>query len=214
MSALVAERAVAEKAIVERTVAVNLDQVLWQAWKSLDVPEGFRAEIIEGTITLSPTGGHRHFSLNRRLDKALDRFLDGTDHGSAQDGNVIAGLKVLIPDVFVAPDDSETVEHPEGLGVLASGVVLVVETVSPGSEARKRDHVLKHRAYAAAGIPVYVIIDDYDDGGAVTILTEPDRDRRAYASSTRIPYGKEAVIPEGPAKGFVIGPEITGERRG
>ncbi|MQS13103.1 Uma2 family endonuclease [Streptomyces kaniharaensis] len=202
MSALAAEETV-----------VNLDQQLWQAWKSMDVPEGFRAEIIEGTITLSPTGGTRHFTINRRLGQALYEYLRGTGFAPAQDGNVIAGLKVLIPDVFVAPDDTDEIEHPEGLGLLASGIPLVVETVSPGAEARKRDHVLKHRAYAAAGIPVYVIIDDYDDGGAVTILTGPDAGRRAYASSTRVPYGQEAVIPEGPAKGFVIGPDVTGERR-
>ncbi|MFF2142001.1 Uma2 family endonuclease [Kitasatospora sp. NPDC058190] len=193
---------------------MNLDQVLWQAWKSMDVPEGFRAEIIEGTITLSPTGGTRHFTVNRRLGRALHDYLSGTGYGPAQDGNVIADLKVFIPDVFLAPDDVDEIEHPEGVGVLASGVPMVVETVSPGAEARKRDHVLKRRAYAAAGIPVYVIIDDYDEGGMVTILTGPDRERRTYEYSARIPYGKEAVIPEGPAKGFVIGPEITGERRG
>ncbi|MFI9156517.1 Uma2 family endonuclease [Kitasatospora aureofaciens] len=199
--------------VVEETV-VNLDQQLWQAWKSMDVPEGFRAEIIEGTITLSPTGGTRHFSVNRQVLEGLYGHLRGSGWAPGNDCNIVHGLKVLIPDAFVAPRDVEEVDHPEGLGLLASGIAMVVETVSPGSEARKRDHVLKHRAYARAGIPVYVIIDDYDDGGAVTILTDPDRERRAYASSTRIPYGKEAVIPEGPAKGFVIGPEITGELRG
>lgn len=198
--------------VVEETV-VSLDQMLWQAWMSMDVPEGFRAEIIEGTITLSPTGGTRHFSINRRLSRALYDYLDGTGYGPAQDGNVIAGLKVLIPDVFVAPDDVDEIEHPDGVGLLASGVALVAETVSPGAEARKRDHVLKHRAYATAGIPVYVIIDDHEEGGCVTVLTDPDVKRRAYKSSIRVPYGKEVVIPEGPAKGFVIGPEITGERR-
>ncbi|WP_030233374.1 hypothetical protein [Streptomyces sp. NRRL S-350] len=40
------------------------------------------------------------------------------------------------------------------------------------------------------------------------------RDRRAYASSTRAAYGKQAVVPEGPAEGFVTGPETAGERRG
>ncbi|MFJ7909694.1 hypothetical protein [Kitasatospora sp. NPDC096204] len=60
------------------------------------------------------------------------------------------------------------------------------------------------------------IIDDQDDGGAVTVLTDPDPDpeHRDDACSTRVAHGKEAVIPEGPAKGFVIGPDSTGERRG
>ncbi len=201
-------------ALVAEETVVDLDQALWQVWKAMEVPEGFRAEIIEGAIEMSPTGGHRHFSVNRRLSKALDRHLVGTGFSSAQDGNVIAGMKVMIPDVFVAPDEDDEIEHPEGLGVLASGVVLVVETISPGKEGRQRDRVIKHRAYATAGIPVYVIIDDYDDGGAVTVLSGPDPERGAYARSERTPYGEEAVIPDGPAKGFAIGPGITGERRG
>jgi Uma2 family endonuclease len=200
-------------ALAAEETDVNLDQALWEMWKSMDVPEGFRVEIIEGGFEVSPTGSSRHFDVNNLVLEDLFFHLRGSAWRPGNDCNVIDGFKVLIPDVFVAPRDIEEVEHPEGKGVQASGVVLVVETVSPGPENRRRDLVLKHRAYAAAGIPVYVIIDDYDDGGAVTILTKPDRDRRAYDSSIRVPYGKEAVIPEGPAKGFVIGPEITGERR-
>ena len=193
---------------LEETV-VDLDQALWQVWKAMDVPQGFRAEIIEGAIEMSPTGGNRHLTVNRRLYRSLHEYLKGSGHGPANDGNVIHGLKVLIPDVFVAPDDLEEIEHPDGLGLLASGVSLVVETVSPGSESRKRDLVRKHRAYATAGIPVYVLIDDFDDGGSVTVLSGPDPARGSYASSVRTPYGAEAVVPEGPAKGFVIGPAIT-----
>ncbi|MFE7527822.1 Uma2 family endonuclease [Kitasatospora sp. NPDC057542] len=199
-------------ALVAEGTVVDLDQVLWEMWKSMDVPEGVHVEIIEG-FEVSPTGNSRHARVNRRLLGALFGHLRGSGWSPGNDCNVIHGLKVFIPDAYVAPEDDEEIEHPDGLGLLASGIPLVIETVSPGAEARKRDHVLKHRAYAAAGIPVYVIIDDYDDGGAVTILTGPDRERRAYASSTRVPYGKEAVIPEGPAEGFVIGPDITGERR-
>ncbi|MFD7455056.1 Uma2 family endonuclease [Kitasatospora sp. NPDC059827] len=193
---------------------MNLDQVLWDVWKSSELPEGYRLEIIEETLAVSPTGSSRHFDVNNRVLEDLFLHLRGSEWRPGNDCNVIDGLKVLIPDVFVAPKDIESVEHPEGKGVLASSVALVVETVSPGSENRTRDHVLKHRAYARAGIPVYVIIDDHENGGVVTILTGPDRERRAYEYAARIPYGKEAVIPEGPAKGFVIGPEITGEPRG
>ncbi|MFG2909511.1 Uma2 family endonuclease [Kitasatospora sp. NPDC048286] len=201
-------------AVAVEETGVDLDQALWEMWKSADVPEGYRLEIIEENLAVSPTGGTRHLTVNRRLGRALHDHLSGSGYGPAQDGNVIAGLKVLIPDVFVAPDDTDEIEHPEGLGLLASGIPLVAETVSPGAENRRRGHVLKRRAYAAAGIPVYVIIDDHDGGGAVTVLTDPDPKLRDYASSTKVPYGKEAVIPEGPAKGFVIGPDITGEHRG
>ncbi|MFC8453120.1 Uma2 family endonuclease [Kitasatospora sp. NPDC057223] len=195
---------------LEETV-VDLDQALWQVWTAMDVPQGFRAEIIEGAIEMSPTGGSRHFTVNRRLAHSLYDHLRGSGYSPGQDGNVIHGLKVLIPDVFVAPDDLAEIEHPDGLGVLASGVALVVETVSPGSESRKRDLVRKHRAYATAGIPVYVIIDDFDEGGSVTVLSGPDTVRGSYARSVRTPYGEDAIVPEGPAKGFVIDAAVTGE---
>ncbi|WP_037779177.1 Uma2 family endonuclease [Kitasatospora purpeofusca] len=189
-------------------------QRLWEARAALEVPEGFHAEIGEGAIVLTPVGDLRHMQVNQRVFRALCDRLQDSGWGPAYAGSVVHGLKVAVPDLFVAPDEIHGIEHPEGLGVLASGVVLVVETVSPGSENRRRDLVLKHRAYATAGIPVYVIIDDYDDGGAVTVLSGPDPERGAYASSVRTPYGEDAVVPEGPAKGFVFGPGITGERRG
>ncbi|MFD7413372.1 Uma2 family endonuclease [Kitasatospora purpeofusca] len=189
-------------------------QRLWEAWASLEVPEGFHAEIGEGAIVLTPVGDLRHMRVKQRVFRALCDCLQDSGWGPAYARSVVHGLKVAVPDLFVVPDEIDEIEHPEGLGVLASGVVLVVETVSPGSESRRRDLVLKHRAYATAGIPVYVIIDDYDDGGAVTVLSGPDPERGAYASSVRTPYGEDAVVPEGPAKGFAIGPGITGERRG
>jgi hypothetical protein len=33
----------------------GLDEALWQAWKAIELPEGYRAEIIEGVIEVSPT---------------------------------------------------------------------------------------------------------------------------------------------------------------
>ncbi|MFB7911443.1 Uma2 family endonuclease [Kitasatospora sp. NPDC056076] len=202
-------------ALVAEVTVVDRDQVLWEMWKSSDEFEGYRVEILdEEGLTVSPTGNSRHARINRRLLAALVGHLQGSEWAPGTDCNVIHGLKVFIPDVYVTPEDDEEIEHPDGLGLLASGIPLVVETVSPGPKARTRDHLLKRCAYAAAAIPVYVIIDDYDEGGTVTILTSPDPGRGEYLSTSRIPYGKEAVIPEGPAKGFVIGPEITGEPRG
>ncbi|MFF3001326.1 Uma2 family endonuclease [Kitasatospora sp. NPDC057940] len=189
------------------------DQRLWKAWKAVALPKHARAEIDEDSITISVIGDLRHAAVGGGLGKALTKHLRGTGYTATQGRYVTAGLKVMKPDLAVAPDDTKAVEHPEGVGLLASGIPLVAEVVWPDCYER-RDQEFKPRAYASADIPVYVIIDDYDHGGTVTILSRPDAERRAYAASTRIPYGEEAVIPEGPAKGFVIGPEITGERRG
>ena len=38
----------------------DLDEVLWQVWKAMELPEGYRAEIIEGAIEVSPTARRSH----------------------------------------------------------------------------------------------------------------------------------------------------------
>ncbi|WP_327414508.1 hypothetical protein [Streptomyces sp. NBC_01233] len=37
----------------------DLDDVLWQAWKAMELPEGYHAEIVEGFIEESITGALR-----------------------------------------------------------------------------------------------------------------------------------------------------------
>ncbi|WP_371271186.1 Uma2 family endonuclease [Streptomyces sp. yr375] len=82
-----------------------------------------------------------------------------------------------MPDVLVAPEDLEPYADEDGLGVDAAAVRFVVEVASPGKRNQDRDHVRKRREYARAGIPVYVLIDDYDDQGAVTLFTGPQPDK-------------------------------------
>jgi Uma2 family endonuclease len=205
MTALVDE----ESVVAQETVEEDLDQVVWQAWKAMRLPEGYHAEIIEGSIEVSPTGRRRHAVLANRLRRALDAHLAGTPYAAYQDTNVIHGFKSVIPDVFVGPEDLDEAPDAEGLGVDARGVPLVVEVVSPGYDDRKRDRERKRRAYARAGIPVYILIDDHDEDGKVTALTRPEPGHARYAGELSLPYGTDLVVPEGPAKGFVIGEEIT-----
>ncbi|QMU74499.1 Uma2 family endonuclease [Streptacidiphilus sp. PB12-B1b] len=204
--AVVAQESVADQETLESD---DLDQVLWQAWKSMDLPEGYRAEIIEGSIEVSPTGRRRHAVIANRLRRALDAFLRDTEFAAFQDTNVIHGLKATVPDVFIALEDLDLAPDTEGLGVDAAGVQVVIEVVSPGHKDRKRDRVRKRRAYARAGIPIYVLVDDHEDEGIVTVLSDPDRRGGEYDTSHRYRYGAEAVITDGPAKGFVIDGSIT-----
>ncbi|WP_425574403.1 Uma2 family endonuclease [Streptomyces javensis] len=190
--------------------AMSLDEVLWQAWKAMELPEGYRAEIVEEFIEVSPTGRRRHTVIINRLRRALEARLADGDHAAYQDGNLIHRRKVWIPDLFIAPEDLDEIPDEEDLGVDASGIAAVFEVVPPGREAQSRDRKRKRRAYARAGIPLYVLIDDFDGDGTVVILTAPDPDKAVYADEHRVPYGTDAVIPDGPAKGFVIGEVIVG----
>lgn len=190
------------------------DKVLWQAWKAMELPEGYRAEIIEGAIEVSPTGRIAHAQIVNRLRNALASALAESEYAPYNDTNVVHGRRTWIPDCLVAPRELAPHIDDEGIGVKVSGVSLVVEVVSPGHECRRRDRARKRREYARAGIPVYVIIDDYDGEGTVTILTEPQPEKADWLGAHRVPYGTEVTIPEGPAKGFTIGEAVTGARRG
>ncbi|MER5548017.1 Uma2 family endonuclease [Streptomyces sp. NPDC002589] len=214
MTALAHERPeTMSEAPAESQNVPDLDEVLWLAWKAMELPEGYRAEIIEGAIEVSPTGRLSHAQIVNRLRNRLVRFLGEGEHAAYQDTNVVHGLKAWIPDVLIAPEDLEPHADEEGLGVAASAVSLVVEVASPGHRNLERDRMRKRREYARAGIPVYVLIDDYDGQGSVTLFTVPRPDKADWEDIHRVPYGTEITIPEGPAKGFVIGEAITGPKR-
>ncbi|MGY4973635.1 hypothetical protein ACWGCC_31225 [Streptomyces nigrescens] len=46
------------------------------------------------------------------------------------------------------------------------------------------------------------------------LLAAPRPDEAVYTDVHRVAYGIDVIIPEGPAKGFVIGEAITGPARG
>ncbi|WP_260635622.1 Uma2 family endonuclease [Streptomyces angustmyceticus] len=196
------------------TSGPDLDELLWQAWKAMELPEGLRAEIIEGFIEVSPTGRFAHGQIANRLRDELVPFLAGSGYVARQDMNVVHERKVWFPDCFIAPENPGEHVTDDGVGIRASAVQLIVEVVSPGREGAERDQERKHRAYAGAGIPVYVLIDDDDGHGTVTVLAAPRPGEAVYTDVHRVAYGIDVVIPEGPAKGFVIGEAITGPARG
>ncbi|MFI0739858.1 Uma2 family endonuclease [Streptomyces sp. NPDC021100] len=187
----------------------DLDTFLWETWKAMDLPEGYRAEIIEGSIEVSPTGRVRHGVLINRLRRRLESHLEGGEHAVHHDLNLIHQGKVWIPDLFIASADAVEDLGPTELGVAVATVEAAVEVVSPGRRNLERDRVRKRREYARAEIPLYILIDDFDGDGAVVLLTQPNPDKAVYEDEHRVPYGTDAVIPSGPAKGFAIGAAIT-----
>ncbi|MFJ9377604.1 Uma2 family endonuclease [Streptomyces sp. NPDC101455] len=192
----------------------DLDAILWRAWKTLEAPEGCRAEIIEGALEIQRIGRVRHGLIVNRLRDALPTSGSGDGFGAYQGLAVVHERSVWIPDLVIAPLELQPCADSEDFGVTASAVRLVAEVVSRGRRHQDRDRIRKRREYARAGIPMYVLIDDYDGQGAVTLFTGPRPDKADWEDIHRVPYGTEVTIPEGPAKGFVIGEAITGPKRG
>jgi Uma2 family endonuclease len=191
----------------------DYDEALWHAWTSLEPPEGYRAEIIDDRIDLWPVGPHRHGMVLTRLLAALHRWLPEGPHAAACGMYLVHGHRVWRPDLALVPVDDGPFVVPDDMGLDAACVAAVAEVTTLEQDGLTRDRVRKRRSYAQAGIPVYVLIDDYDGHGTVSILTSPSPGEGVYAAETCVPYGTEVVIPEGPAKGFVIDESITGPLR-
>ncbi|WP_228023228.1 Uma2 family endonuclease [Streptomyces acidicola] len=116
----------------------QLDEVVWEVWKAIELPEGYRAEIIEGAIEVSPIGRLAHARVVNRLRNALLRFLGEGQYASYQGMDVIHQRRGWIPDVIVAPEDLEPHADEDGLGVNAAAVHVVFEVVSPGKRNQER----------------------------------------------------------------------------
>lgn len=114
----------------------DLDQVVWQAWKAMELPEGYRAEIIEGAIEVSPTGRYSHSQIVFLLKEALGEFLRGGDFAARNDTNIIHKGQAWVPDMFVTARDAERYVTDDGLGLTAAAVRLIVEVVSLASATR------------------------------------------------------------------------------
>ncbi|WP_063044902.1 Uma2 family endonuclease [Nocardia pseudovaccinii] len=71
-------------------------------------------------------------------------------------------------------------------------VLLVVEVTSNDQDTERRDRQEKPRAYAATGIPIYLLIDR--DSCEVTVHSSPQSGR--YEQILRVPFGATVKLPE------------------
>ncbi|UED85752.1 Uma2 family endonuclease [Streptomyces profundus] len=103
------------------------------------------------------------------------------------------------PDGVLAP-----VAHFAGQGEWADpeGVLMTVEITSYDADTDRRDRVEKPGAYAAVGIPVYLLIDR--DDSTVTVHAAPERGR--YREIHTVSFGEVATMPE--PVGFALDTEI------
>ncbi|MGW1815949.1 Uma2 family endonuclease [Streptomyces sp. NPDC002125] len=168
---------------------------LLRTWQELDVPEGWRAEIDEGQIVLVPPPHAHHNGIAEMVQRVL--------YGSLPDelgiyqtlGVHVAPLdKLYVPDLVVMPRELIAAADPETSDPLdASEGLLIVEITSQGNA--REDRTKKYRAYARAGVPMYLLLDRFDTRGAMaTLFTEPNEDG-TYKHSDAVPFGKPLQLP-------------------
>ena len=129
----------------------------WTLEDLYDLPEdGNRYEILDGRLLVTPAPRSSHVYANQELTDVLRRqaphhlYVASTGMGVT----IRAGRSYLIPDLIVVP---RSVFATERATADRTDLLLAVEVLSPGNP--RRDLITKRRAYAAAGIPQYWIVD-------------------------------------------------------
>ncbi|WP_231640640.1 Uma2 family endonuclease [Nocardiopsis sp. NRRL B-16309] len=128
--------------------------------ESLKLPDGYRSEIIDGSIIVSPTPTFRHSTIIKRLERALDRSMpEDLDAYQMLTLEVSETGDRYVPDLAVLPETpGEEEQWDESDWILpAADLELAVEVASPGSALHDRQ--AKVKGYATAGVPLYLVID-------------------------------------------------------
>ncbi|MEV7384044.1 Uma2 family endonuclease [Streptomyces lydicus] len=97
----------------------------------------------------------------------------------------------------VRPDGSlAPVAHFAGQGEWADpeGVLMTVEVTSYDGDTERRDRQEKPAAYAAAGIPVHLLVDR--DRCELVVHTGPAPERGCYLDVHRAPFGEQVTLPD------------------
>jgi Uma2 family endonuclease len=159
-----------------------------QAFHEFDATLGpeYRAELVAGEIIVNPppNGGHEHVfaAVNRQLMRhsAIDVDLSGNRGVATPFGD-------FIPDLTVA--ELGAFEGEPSWGTTA-GILLLGEITS---SKRNTDREEKRRAYAAAGIPFYLLVDR--DNRESVLFSEPDVEAQDYRADIRVPFGSDLTLP-------------------
>ncbi|MFJ6747751.1 Uma2 family endonuclease [Streptomyces sp. NPDC091266] len=168
------------------------DNTLLDGFLALETPTGFRAELIEGEIVVTPPpdGDHEDYlsTVNRQVLRESATDMEWSGHK----GLVLSstgGLPTdhVVPDATIAP---RTLRLFRGAPpwMPSDGVAMVVEVTS--SRPRK-DRVAKRHGYARAGIPLYLLIDR--EKSALTLFSDPTAED--YVANITVPFGKSVPLP-------------------
>ncbi|OEV02908.1 Uma2 family endonuclease [Streptomyces oceani] len=141
-----------------------IDDRAIQLFEQLEVPEGYKAELLRGDIVMMAGSDWVH---NKIVQSVADQIPPARwDRLQTQDIAIPGeasepqpGLVVLDPAAFEGP----------GRLIPAPAVTLVLEVVSRNSV--DRDYRLKRSIYAAGGVPAYLVIDPLS--GRCVLFTEP-----------------------------------------
>lgn len=153
-------------------------------WRSVAVPDGWRVEIVGESIVASPPD-KRQSMIAAEVNRALLPTLP-PDVGSHQRLAVAhpEGQLLFVPDLVVMP--RAALHGRDDDPVPADRALLAVEITSPTSA--ETDRFSKLVGYGAARVPLYLLIDRFDETGpTVTLFAKPTG--ASYKHAVGIPFG-------------------------
>lgn len=137
--------------------------------------DGFRYELLDGMLLVTPAPGSAHQYVLSRLQVAVANYLGSDGPGVAvSPGEIEVAPKTLLdPDLLIVP-----ARYPPGTKWTSmSGWWLAVEVFSPGSVSYDRDY--KRDAYLALGVREVWLVDLEEHGVLVSRAGEPRDVRHA-----------------------------------
>jgi hypothetical protein len=163
-------------------------EALCRTLLSMDVPDGYRAEIIRGSIVVSPWSKGFYLPVMRSVRSQLEAHApEGYFVDSAPFLFTFPGQeRAYGPDIYVAAQDAfrTTRRYVDG-----DALVLVAELTS--SSTRGADWEDKVPVYGKHGVPVYLLLDMQEE--SATVFWAPSE--KGYTSHMTVPFGKTLRVP-------------------
>jgi Uma2 family endonuclease len=159
----------------------------------LGLPQGYRAEVVNGSMVISRTPAIRDARIIGRLQRAIDRSeAEGLDVLQAVTVEIAETGERYVPDLVAIPEsvaEGKSWEGPDWIRP-AEGLEPAVEVVSPSS--RLHDWQSKVKGYATAGVPLYLVIDPRKS--EIALFSNPDKGE--YKDVGRAVRGASVKLPD------------------
>lgn len=156
----------------------------WTEEAYLALPEDKRIELLDGSLLVSPYANSRHQRFSGRFRAAVDAVLRiGLEILETVNVRVGSG-RMFIPDIVIVTNPGAEVVVYD-----AADLLMVIEIVSRGNTMV--DRVLKPQAYAEAGIPYYLRIEQ-EGPSAVAYRLADGR----YVEYARSEVGERLVLAD------------------
>ncbi|MFF5039501.1 Uma2 family endonuclease [Streptomyces nigra] len=166
--------------------------MLLEGFLALNPPQGFRAELVEGEIVVTPPpdGDHEKY-ISRIVRQVIKHSRTDMDFSENKGLRLRSGDACpenhVIPDVIFAPLASDLFGGA-GPWMPLDGVAMAVE-VTAGN--LRKDRELKRRCYARGGVALYLLLDR--DTAQTTLFGSPGKDD--YREHHTRPLGRPVTLP-------------------